>query len=540
MADVQGKSSSAASADPSRHKAMERRVHDHVAALMEDRRFIVPTSFGPRSIALVQRDIDSWDRGLAVKEMLVEMDRPDFSLQEKLPLGCGFDVRLSRQVLLAFNQTIGHVRFASLPQTRALIEGTPPQPLSAMEVRDAVGSLPPVDHRRGGGGQTVGPMTLILFSSAGFADEAKQTARSFVEGPPTILIEPNPAGGFDVIGPPGAEDICQLLDPEAEMEQRRRAREALEARKVDLITGAIALDAVAAATRLPMKLVEQEARAWARENPEGVRVKTIDGVPMLYRDASLAQPAAVGGVGRSGSLLGTVMPRSSPILDRLRLFFGGTGHTERKIAYLAERRAALSRQRDLAYGELGSLEVRESELRQEFKDDQSVLARRRITSQLVQLQKDIERRRQTLGVLNQQINIVGTHLHNLEIARQGSTANLPSSEEIAQDAAKAEEVLAELQASSELADELAGGLGTLGLSEEEAALYEQLSAEAAGEVMRDHEEPAEPDGERLLNAQRAKGQAKREAQRPAAVPKERAPVAEPARTRPEPAEPEAS
>lgn len=233
------------------------------------------------------------------------------------------------------------------------------------------------------------------------------------------------------------------------------------------------------------------------------------------------------------------MPRSSPILDRLRLFFGGAGHTERKIAYLAERRAALSRQRDLGYEELGALETREAQLRQEFKDEESVLSRRRITSQLLQLQKDIERRRQTIGVLNQQINIVGTHLHNLEIARQGSTASLPSSEEIAQDAAKAEEVLAELQASSELADELAGGLGTLGLSEEEAALYEQLTAEAAGGTEPASREPAAPSGERMLNAQRAKGEARRQAEPPVTASGERAP-AEPVRTRPEPAEPEAS
>jgi hypothetical protein len=224
-------------------------------------------------------------------------------------------------------------------------------------------------------------------------------------------------------------------------------------------------------------------------------------------------------------------------LDRLRLFFGGAGHTERKIAYLAERRAALSRQRDLAYEELGSLEAKESELRQQFMDESSELSRRRITSQLVQLRKDIERRRQTLGVLNQQINVVGTHLHNLDIARQGSTANLPSSEEIAQDAAKAEEVLAELQASSELADELAGGLGTLGMSEEEAELYDQLTAEAEGGEIT--EEPLEPEGERLLNAQRAKAQQPREKAPPRKEPASKKP-AEPARTRPEPAEPEAS
>ena len=478
-------------------KALERRVLDHVVGLLDDRRLVLPTTFGPRAVTTLMRDVDRWDRGGEVKGLLVDLDRPDFELQDRLPVGKGLDVRLSRQVLLAFNQTVGHLRVASLPPLRELATGEAPRPLSAERVREAVSSLPPI---KGRGGAGAGPMTLILFSGGGFTAEARDTARAFVDGPPTVLIEPNGAGGFDVTGPAGAGPLTELLDPEGDADRRRRARAALETKRVDLITGAVALDGVARETHLPVRLVEAEAKAWARDNPEGVRVKTIDGVPMLYRDASLASRSNLAG--------GTTLPRSSTVSDRLRKLFGGSTADERKIAYLAERRAALSRQRDLAYEELGALEGREADLRGAFKADESVVARRRITSQLVQLGKDIERRRQTTGVLNQQINVVGTHLHNLEIARQGSTAALPSSEEIAEDAAKAEEVLAELQASSELADELAGSLGTMGLSEEEATLYDQLSAEAAGA----NQEPARVThgsskglaGERLLNAQRAR------------------------------------
>src|SRR5690606_13187090 len=70
-----------------------------------------------------------------------------------------------------------------------------------------------------------------------------------------------------------------------------------------------------------------------------------------------------------------------------------------------------------------------------------------------------------------------------------------------------EEVLAELQASNELADELMGNMATVGLSDEEAALYDQLAAEAAGP----DREPAVTGGdrerlpgERLMNAQRTR------------------------------------
>jgi hypothetical protein len=133
-------------------------------------------------------------------------------------------------------------------------------------------------------------------------------------------------------------------------------------------------------------------------------------------------------------------------------------------------------------------------LKTQFKDSNSGLTRRRITSQLVQLRKDIERRQQMLSVLNQQINIVGTHLHNLELSQQGEAAKLPDSEELAADAAKAEEVLAQLQADSELAESV-GGVAMSGMSTEEQALYEELEREAGGpttaKIELNHAEPQE-------------------------------------------------
>ncbi|MBC7783132.1 MAG: hypothetical protein H7144_04770, partial [Burkholderiales bacterium] len=97
--------------------------------------------------------------------------------------------------------------------------------------------------------------------------------------------------------------------------------------------------------------------------------------------------------------------------------------------------------------------------------------------QLLQLRKEIERRAQLMGVLNQQINIVSTHLHNLELVQQGRGAKLPDSEEIAGDAAAAEDMLAQLQADSELADSV-GTTASATLSNEEQSLYEELLRES--------------------------------------------------------------
>ena len=118
-----------------------------------------------------------------------------------------------------------------------------------------------------------------------------------------------------------------------------------------------------------------------------------------------------------------------PLLDRMRALFARKGENEKKITFLSERRASLNQQRDRAYEEIGHLEQKDDQLQKEFKDVTSPVTRRRITSQLVQLRKDIERRQQLLQVLNQQINVVSTHLHNLELVQQGQSSRLPDSEE---------------------------------------------------------------------------------------------------------------
>ena len=162
-----------------------------------------------------------------------------------------------------------------------------------------------------------------------------------------------------------------------------------------------------------------------------------------------------------------------PLLERIKTLFARKGETEKKIAFLSERRAALSQQRDRGYEEMGALESRESDLRTQFKEATGEITKRRITSQLLQLRKDIERRQQLLSVLNQQINVVATHLNNLELVQQGKSAQLPDSEDMAKDAAAAEDMIAELQVSSELADTV-GSTAPGGMSAEEQALYEEL------------------------------------------------------------------
>jgi hypothetical protein len=148
----------------------------------------------------------------------------------------------------------------------------------------------------------------------------------------------------------------------------------------------------------------------------------------------------------------------------------------------------LGQQRDRSYEEIATLETKDAELREQFKNAGPELMKRRITSQLLQLRKDIERRQQLLNVLNQQVNVVSTHLHNLELVQQGQSAKLPDSEEMASDAAAAEEMLATLQESSEMAESV-GGVATGGMSAEEQALYDELLRETGAATTETVKEP---------------------------------------------------
>ena len=314
--------------------------------------------------------------------------------------------------------------------------------------------------------------TVVLLSTAGFTLEAHEAAERRPDRT-LVLVEPNDAGGWSVYGPPESKALVDLFDPEADEAKRRRIHGLIDEMKVDLLTSGIATDKLASKAQLPLQLVEAELKSYAKSNP-GLVAKRLDGRLVLFREGSA--PVALAGA------------KDMAFVDRIKSLFARKGETEKKISVLSEQRTAFSQQLDRSYEEIGALEKKDAELREEFKNAAGVVTKRRITSQLVQLRKDIDRRQQLIGVLNQRINVVTTHLHNLELVRSDESAKLPDSEEIANDAAAAEEMLAQLQADNEVAESV-GGIGATGMSDEEQALFEELEKEnKGGVVMPDHAE----------------------------------------------------
>jgi hypothetical protein len=448
--------------DPAAHRQREQQLIEHVQRLLEDDRMRLDTKFGRRPITAFIRDVSRSDKSVDLKRMMSEMNIPDRELQGRMPVGEGVEVTLSQKKMWVLRQVVGRLRVVCVSPTRALLRGDVPQPIMPTEVNKLLSSMPP---SLGGV-----PVTLVLLSTSGFTMEAHELAERRADRT-VILVEPNDAGGWSVTGPVETKALSDLFDPEGEDQKRLRVRELIEQGKLELLTGGIATDRVAAKTQLPVQVVEAELKHYAKNTP-GLVAKRLDGRVVLFREGTAMPSAGAAAPSSSASAGGNAMP----LIDRVKALFARKGDAEKKIAQLSESRARLSLQRDRAYEDMTVLEQQESALKDQFKNAGGAIAKRRITGQMLQLRKDLERRQQLLSVLNQQINVVSTHLHNLELVQQGQVASLPNTDEMTADAVKAEEVLAELEANAELAGTV-GSIGTTGMSAEEQALFEELEQE---------------------------------------------------------------
>jgi hypothetical protein len=445
------------STDPAVHRQREQALIQHVERLLEDERLRLDTTLGRRPITAFTRDVSRTDRSVELKRMMSEMNLPDRDLQSRMPVGEVVEVTLSQKKMLVLRSTVGRLRVVCVSPTRALLRGDEPQPMTPTEINKLLSQMPPA---LGGA-----PTTVVLLSTSGFTMEAHELADRRADRT-VILIEPNEAGGWTITGPVETKALSDLFDPEGEDQKRQRVREVIEESKVDLLTSGVNADKLIAKTHLPVQVVEAELKTYAKNNP-GLVAKRLDGRVVLFREGTA--PVSGAAVAAPGAAM--------PLIERVKALFSRKGDSEKKIAFLSERRAALSQQRDRAYEEMTVLEHQESGLKEQFKNSQSTIGKKRITSQLLQLRKDLERRQQLLSVLNQQVNVVSTHLHNLELVQQGQVASLPNTDEMTADAVKAEEVLAELEASSELAGSV-GSIGAAGMTPEEQALFEELERES--------------------------------------------------------------
>ncbi len=328
-------------------------------------------------------------------------------------------------------------------------------------------SAPPIGlgeltaHVRALAGDHKVPHIIGVCSPSGFTQEARD-ARLEIPGLTVILVEPDGHGGWRTTGAETGVDprLLRIFDPENAKQKVERVRRLVEDRSADLLTGGVSTSTVARAANLPADVIRQGFELLAAGDSE-LRIANHDGELIMYRGAAV--PAGL-------------EKKRMNVMDRIRRLFSSEGEEAEKINLLAERRAALTQRRDRIYDDIVKLESKEAELFEQGKASTSMVPRRRLAAQLAQLRKDIVRQNTTAAMLNQQINIISTDIHNLTLIQQGQIAQLPETQELTDHAVAAEEMLESLNADAEMVGTLETGMDIKMASADEQAILKEFEA----------------------------------------------------------------
>ena len=326
--------------DPSIFRERERQLIQHVEKLLVDPRLRIDTTQGRRPVTGFARQVTRSDHSADLRRMMSQLGLPDRELEARMPVGESMEVTLTRTQFFVFKQAVGRLRVICAAPTQALLTGQPPPPMSLGDLQKLLASTPPPL-----GGV---PTTILVMSGSGFERSRMRWRIGGRIGLSCWFRRIAPVDGR--VSDPQTQSLTELLDPEDEQGKRERIREQIEANRTVLSGSGVAADQIAARTHLPVQLVEDELREYAK-SADGLAAKRLDGRVVLYRQGPASLPASDSG--------GSAMP----LIDRVKALFARKGETEKKIEFLAERRTALSQQRDRAYEELGTLEQQDQALR---------------------------------------------------------------------------------------------------------------------------------------------------------------------------------
>ncbi|MGD2108547.1 MAG: hypothetical protein PVI86_04055 [Phycisphaerae bacterium] len=346
---------------------------------------------------------------------------------------------------------------------------------SSPESQDAppIGLGELADHVRGLVGDAKVPHIIGVCATTGFTEEARN-AKLDLPNATVILIEPDSQGGWRTTsaGDTVEAHVLKIFDPESTNEKIARVRRVVEEHSADLLTAGLSSTALMNKTGLEKEVVRSGLEQVAAADPE-LKLTEKEGDFLLFRGAMVQRQER----------------KPMNVVERIRQLFSREGDEAEKMNLLAERRAALAQRRDRIYEDISKLERKEADLLAQGKAATSHVPRRRLAAQLNQLRKDIARQNTTAAMLNRQIDIISTDIHNLTLIQQGEMAQLPDTTELTENAVKAEEMLETLQADAELVGQLETGMEATLSSDEELAILKEFEGETA-------DEPAEPAVER--------------------------------------------
>jgi len=402
------------------------------------------------------------DESDALRAMMASRRMYDRSLLRRLPTNQRVVVRGYERSFWFWKKQTGAVIASTLsPMEDLLDEDSRSRPVGLADLKNHIEKIAP-DPKV--------PHLVGICSTSGFTEEARN-ARHEYPNITLVMVEPGADGGWQITaGDDVPPFVRQMFDPEDIDQKIDRVSAEIERRSTDLLTGGLSAENLAETMKLPIKVVRSTFEKVAVKDPE-LRVSRRSGSMFLYRGA----PAA------------SKEKRNMGFVDRIRELFASEGDEVSKINVLSEKRAALAQRRDRLYDDIGKLEEKEAALITEGREKKSQVVRRRLAAQVAQLRKDISRLNTSANMLNQQINVISTDIHNLTLIQQGQMAQLPDTQELTENAVHAEEMLETLRADSDLVSDLEAGVGEAITSDEELNILaefeepETKAAESAGE-----------------------------------------------------------
>lgn len=406
---------------------------------------------GSRFIAGKWFESQEHDRAEQVKEEMADRRIYDRKRFAELPHGKSISVRGFERRWI-FGKKLRSVTVATViaPPGPLLESDDPAPPVSLAQLTAHVRSLV-VNNKA--------PHLIGVCSPSGFEEDALN-ARLEMSNVKLVLVTPRDGGGWRVKSTDSMLDerLWRLFDPEDAGQKIDRVMHAIQQQRTALLTGGLTARSMADRLGLPEFVVNEAFARAAKTDPE-LQLSKTGGEVMLYRGAS-AMPE--------------VEDHSMSLAEWIKSLFSKEGDEAKKINVLSERRAALSGRLDRLYEDIGTLEKKEGELLKEGKASDSKVAMRRMAAQVAHLRKDITRLNTSAALLSKQINIISTHIHNLELAKTGSAAQLPSSEELTEAAVNAEEMLEQITASADLVNSLEVTMAESSMSDDEAAILAEF------------------------------------------------------------------
>ncbi len=431
----------------SRHRQFEAQFHRQLRA---------------RAGAVLQRDLPA--DGFAVVSLpdgidhvratLTGLGHYDRKLLDELPGTQAMGYRFRKRVFGPISRVNARLRAQVLAPIEALIEGQTPGPVGREEVLDALARYELLPKRER-------PTAVAFASATGFTAEAKSLVDA-ERGPTLILMGGREDGGWDVTMPTRLRSTgwAKLFELETQDERLKRLLYHLDKNASLLDSRGISVPELAAEVGLSEEQTEALVRRACRQD---TRLLTVVHEGTLHLSRS---PLADEG-------------QTMSLWSRIRKLLGFKPTVAEQVRMLTTQRVQLEQQRKELDERVDALETEEREAVEKGAAASTVVEKKQLAGKLVRTRRQLRRVRAQANVFSQQLDIIGTHIHHMTLAQQGKQVSLPSAEDLTQEAAQAEQIMAELSANADLAAGIEVGAQTPMMDEEEAAILAEFEQAAA-------------------------------------------------------------